>query len=274
MPESKNIFWQESIAHQWGLYAPPVRPSASEIRIWRHWLKRKKNARTLILGATPELRHLCHALGHNVTLIDVSLPMMSAMQRFMRVRDPQETWVRANWTDNPLRSDYFDFVIGDLVVGNVPRILQSAFFASIARVLKVGGLFIHRPWLGAPMDMQTLQRQFGALRLPLPRQRDNEWCFGLLGLSWDPKSYEVSSEGSRRIIQQYLASLSLSERSTIAPAFRRFNILFMGKKKWWVLPSDALRRAEQRFFRIVDILEGDDRLFVARTPLHILKKKN
>ncbi|MDO8581661.1 MAG: class I SAM-dependent methyltransferase [bacterium] len=277
MPSNKtsrtNILWQESVGDQWQLYAPPTRPSKSECAIWREHLAKKKHARTLVLGATPELRDISHSLKHDVTLIDVSLSMMQSMQRFMRVREPQETWVRANWITNPLQSAHFDFVIGDLVMGNVPFALQPKFLETVARVLKPRGYFIHRTFGGFPYSVQDTYKRFSRYaHTPLSPLHDNEICLDLLNTSWNPKTFACETTVVRQKIRRFLATCALGERKGMRFMRDRFNLLFCGEKMWWTSPREISERMMRKHFRIIARVSGNDHALTESMPIYILQK--
>lgn len=106
---------------------------------------RGRSPRTLILGATPELRDLITPLGGKVVLVDLSLSMLTRMSKLLRVADPdKEIWIRGDWLDTPLPDDYFDVVLADLVFSLVLPEQHLALAEKIRKTLRKGGRFILR----------------------------------------------------------------------------------------------------------------------------------
>ncbi len=105
--------------------------------------RNKKRANVLILGATPEFRDLALKNGCNVVALDQSMAMITKMSSAMKLQNhPNETIVTANWLASPLKDNFFDVIIGDLVAVNIPKSLQQTFFKELQRMLKKGGYIL------------------------------------------------------------------------------------------------------------------------------------
>ncbi|HEY4494893.1 MAG: hypothetical protein A3B89_03060 [Candidatus Buchananbacteria bacterium RIFCSPHIGHO2_02_FULL_40_13] len=116
-----------------------------DIGIYQTLAGEKLNGRSLLLGATPELRDLIAQSGGNMVLIDICPEMVNAATKFLSYSNPEnETWIIADWCEMPFPSDYFDLVIGDFMwwLLSVPR--QKTLRDQIARILKPGGNFVSR----------------------------------------------------------------------------------------------------------------------------------
>ncbi|MBU4369279.1 class I SAM-dependent methyltransferase [Patescibacteria group bacterium] len=148
---------QEKFANPWKAFAarwekyftPPGRPSKQAMSLYRQFAKKsfvglKRQPRTLVLGATPEIRDVLAGLKAEVSIIDINMEMILAMTELTKIKNPKEIIVKGNWTNMPFPSGYFDVVLGDLVWGNVPIFLQNKFLKEVKRVLKPNGYFIHK----------------------------------------------------------------------------------------------------------------------------------
>ncbi|ATL88574.1 class I SAM-dependent methyltransferase [Streptomyces malaysiensis subsp. malaysiensis] len=156
-PTTGQPAWQ-SMLQRWAKYAPPGRPSPLDVENFRDRLllaveqaadrtgaTPERPAQVLVLGATPELRSMLAGLPQvRVTLIDYLLPMLQAMTELLTTPAPDETWVKGDWITAPLPERYFDAVLSDLVLANLPHERQRALVERVHRLLKPGGRWINR----------------------------------------------------------------------------------------------------------------------------------
>ncbi len=138
----------KNIAARWERYCtPPGRPSKQAMSLYRRFAKKsfvglKRQPRALVLGATPEIRDVLAVLKADVSIIDINMEMIMAMTELMKRKDPNEIIVKGNWVNMPFASNYYDAVLGDIVLPNIPRRLQKQFLKEVKRVLKPKGYFI------------------------------------------------------------------------------------------------------------------------------------
>ncbi|MCK4968419.1 MAG: hypothetical protein KAS12_05155, partial [Candidatus Aenigmarchaeota archaeon] len=114
--ENTSVIWKQ-IADMWSTYfTSPSRLSKGEIEKYRLWLEQKKKngAKTaLVLGATPEIREILYDLEYKTTIIDINLEMILAMNSQLKIINTDETIIKSNWLENPLKNNFFDIIIGD-----------------------------------------------------------------------------------------------------------------------------------------------------------------
>jgi SAM-dependent methyltransferase len=154
MVKQKLIYkepWQ-LMAERWKKYStPPARPTKGDLVAYKKFIKQaakgKRRPKVLVMGATPELRDLLYELKCEVTIIDVFAEMIKAMSALRKHQNAKEKIIVSDWIDNPLASDYFDVIIGDVVLENLPWDKHKSFLQGIARMLKPGGYFISRFFL-------------------------------------------------------------------------------------------------------------------------------
>jgi len=134
--ETTSTVWKQ-IADMWNSYfTPPSRISPQELEKYREWLKEMKKGKplnALVLGATPELRDALSEFGYKVTIIDLNMEMIIAMTSLLKIRNQNEAVVKANWLDNPLQSGYFDIIVGDAVLPNIPWAKREKFLKDHAK---------------------------------------------------------------------------------------------------------------------------------------------
>jgi len=142
-------YWNKT-ADFWDVTPIPVRPSGNTVEIYRRFFQ--KNAKgggdqkILILGSTPELRDLlAEETSAKIYVADFSDQMPQAMLRFTKRVDPQkEEWVKANWLDLPFPEQFFDVILGDLVLQQFPPENEPIFLEKVRGLLKADGVFISR----------------------------------------------------------------------------------------------------------------------------------
>jgi SAM-dependent methyltransferase len=126
-------------------------PNEAEIKIIKELFSKaigkNRAPRTLVLGATPELRDLAISMGSDVLAVDISINMLSAMTSVMEHRESDKNkFMRIGWLemDKYLLPESFDMVLADASLNNVPRDKNECAISIVSRLLKKGGYFITR----------------------------------------------------------------------------------------------------------------------------------
>lgn len=141
-------------ATKWPAIGPPWRPSRGDLALYRRFAAASLPGRTLVLGATPELRDLLaeHASTMPPPVVaDRSVPMLEAMTLLARTaRAEHERWHVGDWCDEALGCAAFDLVLADLVWWTLPVARQDTLRDRVASLLVPGGLFVSRFRFRAP----------------------------------------------------------------------------------------------------------------------------
>lgn len=126
-------------------------PSPEEIKIYEKFFKiatkNKKNTKTLVLGATPELRDLAIKHGSETIGVDSSPKLLSLLTNVMYYKNSKKNVsVRGNWLEmhKYLEPNSFDVVMGDASFNNVPAKKWRDLFRITNRLLKKDGYLITR----------------------------------------------------------------------------------------------------------------------------------
>ncbi|TKJ17815.1 hypothetical protein CEE44_04790 [Candidatus Woesearchaeota archaeon B3_Woes] len=126
-------------------------PSPEEIKVYEKFFKiaigNKKNTRTLVLGATPELRDLAIKHGSETIGVDSSPKLLSLLTNVMHYKDSKKNVsVLGNWLEmhKSLELNSFDVVMGDASFNNVPVKKWRDLFRIVNRLLKKDGYLITR----------------------------------------------------------------------------------------------------------------------------------
>lgn len=142
-----SLEWKKT-ANFWESCTPPARPSVGEIKIYQQAidekLKNHNKLNILILGSTPELRDLAGEYGDKVYLVscDINIEMYLAMTSLLKNKLNDEVFICSNWTKMPLRTGFFDIIMGDGVVGNVSD--DQIFLMHLKKLLKNDGVLVTR----------------------------------------------------------------------------------------------------------------------------------
>jgi len=138
----------ENVASKWDVYTSPFRPSEGDINNYERILKKLyKKEKILILGSTPELRDICVKTNARVIVADFSSSMIKEMRRFSENSSAwREKWVIGDWLslNNFFENNYFDVILGDLVLRNIEKEKQEKFLYIVSKLLTNKGFFITR----------------------------------------------------------------------------------------------------------------------------------
>jgi len=191
-------------------YTPPGRPSKQAISLYRQFAKKsfiglKHQPRVLVLGATPEIRDILAGLKVEVSIIDLNMEMILAMTEVTKKKNPNEIIVKGDWTKMPFASNYYDLVMGDIVLSNVPRSLQTPFLKEVKRVLGPRGYFISKMEV-VPNDWQfesfdTVLNKYA--KIPVVKNTAMELFAHLHTNIYQPKNRLIDTNDIKKGLKKY-----------------------------------------------------------------------
>ena len=144
-----RLYW-ELLPSEWAFLAPPVRPSKEDLSFYAQTVQERpeKAIKVLILGSTPELREIIAVRGytHNkVYIADLSYRhLIEDAVLGEHIDTDKENWLKENWLELPFTENYFDIILGDLVLQQMRPEQERAFLGCMQRILKKEGIFITR----------------------------------------------------------------------------------------------------------------------------------
>lgn len=279
--KTTSLAWQQ-IAYAWKNYfTVPSRISPDEVRKYRVWLKKirksKKTVKALVLGATPELRDALFDLGYQVFCIDINLDMFLAMNELMKNKNPNEVLIKANWLSNPLAENFFDVVLGDAVLPNIPWIERKNFLIEIKRLLKPKGIFLTRAFYVPDnkllSSVEEVFEYFSKKDLSLIRSAI-AMVLELQILTYDPKDHLGSMNKVKNIMEDFhkrkgtkLPNKKLQEIHDMV-----WNIWcqkFSGKD--WVYAYKKEEESDyKKYFSLEETYEASDHDYSKITPMYFL----
>ncbi|GEM_PF-2512988 len=281
--KTTSVAWKQ-IADMWNVYfTPPSRISAGEIEKYAEWLKQinpeKKPLNVLVLGATPELRDILNGLGYKTTIIDINLEMILAMNSVLKTKNPDEIIVKANWLENPLQDGYFDVVLGDAVLPNIPWKEREHLLSEVKRLLKPSGTFLTRSFC-VPREkpfanIDELLEHFSGKK---PTNKTSlEFVLELQILAYDPKDHLGTFSKPKEIVEKLGGDKGFNFKSENLNKILEMTWNFWCKKfanKVFVYAyRDEEERDYEKFFEIAETFESEDNPYSKITPMYVLKPK-
>lgn len=277
--EDTSLAWKQ-IAGMWSTYfTSPSRLSPGEEEKYRAWITQLKPKTALVLGATPELRDILNELGCETTIIDINLEMIVAMSSLVKVNNPDETIVRANWLSNPLRSGYFDVVVGDAVLPNIPWKDRALLLSEVKRMLKSTGVFITRAFYAPRQKSFTeLSQLFEHFSKKEPSyQSALELVLELQLFAYDPNDHLGSFAKAKDLLLRFRVGNRFNFRSESLSQMLEmvWNVWCtrFGNKVFVYAYKDEEEADYKRYFDIADTFEAKDNSYSKLTPMYLLRSR-
>lgn len=279
--QSTSLPWKQ-IANMWNSYfTVPSRISSQEIAKYRRWLKEvnksKKPLKGLVLGATPELRDALFDQGFKVHSIDINLDMFLAMDELLKNKNSDEVLIKSNWLENPLASGYFDVVLGDAVLPNIPWNERQHLLSEIKRILKPEGIFLTRafcvpdkkPFKNADEILEYFSKKKPNMQSAL------EMVLELQILAYDPNDHQGSFAKARRLLEEYHSrnGLKFNKKNLQEIHDVVWNFWcekFINKVFLYSYRKDE-EKEYQKLFKIKEVFEVKDHDYSKITPMYFLQ---
>jgi SAM-dependent methyltransferase len=278
-----SLPWQQ-VAYMWNNYFTiPSRISPQEVKKYREWLreinKNKKPLRGLVLGATPELRDALSDFGYLLHSIDINLDMFLAMDELIKHKNPNEVLIEANWLDNPLADNYFDVVVGDAVLPNIPWEERLHLLSKVKKLLKPSGIFLTRafcvPDIKSFSSVEEILEHFSKKEQPIMRNA-LEMVLEFQILTYDPKDHLGSFAKAKDVLGKYhkrkgdkIKNEKLQKIHDIVWDF--WCKKFVNKNFIYAYRNDEESEYE-KYFKIAKVFEAKDHDYSKITPMYFLKK--
>lgn len=278
-----SLPWQQ-VAYMWKNYfTVPSRISPQEVEKYREWLKKintdKKPLRGLVLGATPELRDALSDFGYLPYSIDINLDMFLGMDELLKNKNPNEVLIKANWLENPLADNYFDVVVGDAVLPNIPWEERPHLLSKVKKLLKPSGIFLTRAFCAPDSkyfpNVEEILEHFSKKEQPV-MQSALEMVLEFQILTYDPKDHLGSFAKAKDILEEYhkrkgdrFKNKKLQEIHDIVWNF--WCKKFINKNFVYAYRSEE-EGEYKKCFKILEIFEAKDHDYSKITPMYSLKK--
>jgi len=279
--KTTSLPWKQ-IAYMWKTYfTVPSRISPQEVEKYREWLKKinknKKPLKGLVLGATPELRDALFEFGYLVCSIDINLDMFLAMDELLKNKNPNEVLIRANWLDNPLADNYFDVIVGDAILPNIPWDERSHLLFEVKRLLKSDGIFLTRAFcVPDKKPFSSVEEVLKHFSKKEPNMQSAlEMVLELHILTYDPKDHLGSFAKAKKALEDYHKRKGLKFENENLQKIHDVVWNFWCKKFVNKVFLYAYRKEEEndykKYFKIIEVFEAKDHDYSKITPMYFLK---
>jgi len=276
-----SLIWKQ-IAKTWENYfSPPSRPSKGEVLQYNKWLMdiKGKNLKGLVLGATPELRDALFENNFKAYLIDINMEMIMAMGGLVKNQNPQEIIVKSNWLDNPLQEKYFDVILGDAVIPNVPWEKRGEFLKEIKRILKPKGYFLNRafhvPEVKPYKKIEELLESFANKKAS--NKTALEMVFEIQIFTHTPNDYQGSNEKVYEVVEKLRGKDGFNYKSK--ELNKTLDIVWdywltTARKKVWLYNYQKQEEAEyKKYFKIIKRFNATDHPYGKLTSMYLMQRK-
>lgn len=280
--KNRKIFdksdWRGALM-KWNEYTSPFRPSKEDIKNYSSVLELlEKKEKILLLGSTPEIREILSKLGIFPVIADFSVRMISGMLHFnQRVIESKERWVRADWMDLDkfLKEDYFDVILGDIVLRNIEPNYQNKFLEKISRLLNANGYFVSRIHILNEdfvnlSSARIIRSAFEYFRSNKIKLADDLITSRLFDKNTDFKNKKVDKEGFAKDINRYIKKGVKDKREKLI--LNNISKRWFGPRTWTQRRPKEIDQLLIKYFIIRDISVAFDYKDSEFYPIHILKK--
>ena len=268
----------------------PNRPSPEDCQNYslliNQVLKNKKRVRILVMGSTPELRSLLFTYTclqkARVYCLDFSENMYRAMTDFIAKTDLKEKFIKGNWLKTGIKDDFFDLVVGDEVICNVPVKGHAKLFQEVKRILKKDGFWITRHNFYLPNEIKPEQIILKTVKDIVQGKYGFQTAINYLyillfyNMVQKNKQRRVNmAEETREMEKAYKKLKDGLDKKALKALIKHFkeNWRSIFDYYWYVLSKKDSERELKPFFEIKKILYARDYITAKNSPICLLKVK-
>lgn len=281
------------LAKQWQMYVEPSRPDRRDIYYYNQLVKialgKKREARVVILGATPEIRDMLYKyyLTHKIKVICVDMmpEMYQAMTELVTLKIPNEKFIHSDWLKMKFPKNSIDLFIGDLVIGNLPtKENRIKFLEIINRFLKKDGYFITRHWWATQKSKIKNIKTHLFKYVPKVmseeltiRQAANRFWTDLIVSSWHKGKENATSfifwDSEIKKLEKYFRRRLLNNHEKIAKEIFQYCLNLITKNRWCYFNQSLELKQLREYFIIKKKYFSNYSLLSLDAPILLLKPK-
>lgn len=271
--------WEQETGFIWNhSLTPPWRPSANDISNYRRASKsskQKSGFRSLVLGATPELRDLAAESQGEIIVADQSAHMIKQMASLMK-KKPKGKKIVGDWLGLDLKPGSMNVIFGDLVLRLIPFSRQERFLKLMRSILADDAAMIMRIHLvntslkSIPAD--KIIRKIMENRGPGRVQRSNLLVSRLLDRYSHLKNFKLIKKAAFEAAKKYFKSSSLKEKEILEPVLSRLDPE-RGAVDFFPLTQAEAEKKLKKYFKIKKKFIANDHLESRFYPVYLLEKK-
>ena len=290
--KNKNINAWEKISKDYAKIIVPNRPSPDDCSLYGKLINRSLRNKTvpkiLVLGSTPELRRILYTSeftkNAKVFCIDINSAMYSGMENFiMNSSHFNEKFIMGNWLDTKFKTDYFDLVVGDEIICNIPYDLHAILFNEIKRILKYNGNFItrHNFYIDADKRNSVKKILFELAQKIFTGEYDFQYAANLLYVKlfylsgWKFPDNNSMQNHSKLAGKEFKSFKDHKLNKIIKELISIYDNNFAkmaGNYKWYLLSEKDSEKELKDHFTINSKVYAGDYFSVKNSPIYSLKK--
>jgi len=269
----------------------PNRPSHDDCQNYglliNQALKNKKKPKIMVMGSTPELRSLLFVYtclyNAQVYCVDFSENMHRAMIDFIGKTPLKEKFIKANWLETGFKDNFFDLVVGDEVICNIPIKDHSKLFQEVKRILKKDCFWVTRhniylPNASKPRSIVLkIVRDIAQGRYGLQTAINYLFILLFYNLVQKDKYHKLNQNLELKEIKKVYQGLSSKkfEKEILKQIIHYWedNWKAISAYYWHVLSKKNSEEELREFFAIKKILYAHDYITAKNSPIYLLKSK-
>lgn len=256
--------WSQLIERQMIRKEHPATPStSSEILVfYKKYFKeavgRKKRAKVIVFGATPELRDIALEEGCEVVTVDLSLEQILKMAELMKNKSNlNEIIVRGNWLKiaDILRNNNFDLIIGDGCFINISLKGQEKLAEVCQKLLKKDGYLLIR-------DTVIISKEKNPSSFYIEKYRQGKMKFPDFYINlalyssdmkiWNPKTKEFLYYIFFKEIKKLYQKKILNKKE-----FKKLEKFMAPGTCRIILPKEDFERLLKKYFKLLPIKQSE-----------------
>ncbi len=273
----------------------PNRPSSDDCANYgaliHSALKKTKKPKIMVMGSTPELRSILYTYtfrqGAQIFTTDISSDMNQAMREFMvpsTIAELKEKFFCGSWLKTNFPNNFFDLVVGDEVICNIPADQHPFLFSEINRILKKKAHWItrHNFYLAKNKKQSSKDIILGIVNGINQGQYTFQYGVNILYLLLfyrliiNQPQHQVNLNDEIKVAKNVLAEpMAKEQQQTLKELIRLFERYF-GKYKdyyWYVLSRPDSLNELKTYFNFKKELYAKDYLTARHSPVWLLQKR-
>jgi cyclopropane fatty-acyl-phospholipid synthase-like methyltransferase len=269
--------WGAELAVYWRNYVPPCRPSRFELNRLSDIAKdlklnvKSRRLRVLILGSTTEFRDWAFEERLEAVVVDSSLEFHREVSKELTHENVNESVIFDDWRSMKFDQE-FDLVVGDLVVGNVPRVDLPRFLENVHSSLLPHGRFVTKSFFArddrsakSVDEIIEIMQQFDPCDDPFP-----DLIYELAMACTDHDKGILSFERMFNEIERAWQQGRITDDQ-----LNRFTEFGWGSKMKFDFLIPTKSEWSNQFLRFFDleVLHRDEDSFLSSFPLYVLKPR-
>jgi len=235
----------------------PGKPSPDDLDIFYKFIKKaigKKKARILVLGATPGMRDVAAKFNSEITLIDNNKDVIKAMSKLIKHKKKEKKIV-GNWLKMPFKDNYFDVVIGDLIIGNIHGEKNKDLIKEIYRILKPKGYWIHRVYvIENNLKRKNTEDMIKEFSKAIKKYKNIGLMDALIKNSYNPKTRFIYTSAIKKSLDKYGKNNKCiyPENKKIEKIMNKeYNLWSPFKVKWYVGTKKEVFSRLSKYFKVL-----------------------